>query len=818
MRSRIGLALLAAVLSTAARAAVVEEFKAEDWNGLAFTSDETGQFTHCSVYASYRNGSTLYISYETSDTWFFSVANESWKLSEGGSFAIKFKVDRGGQIEGTGTALGTTQIGLPVEADHPFVGQLQRGNELVISFQNQDYSFELSNSHKAMNAAQDCVQRHVALGTHSPITTSKPEAQPQESQQAQQAPAEEPAQPETSAADTSGTSSTDADKPAQASGEQQIFGPWTVAATEDEKKSFVNCTAYDVQGDDQLILSYFSDNIWTFGLYRTAWKLDTSQSYDLWYNVDGPADAQGATKHPVDAAEPTRIFFELNDNNLIDRIENGGTLNVQLRGVTGPAESYSYSLDQAHAAFDATRKCVADHSSGGSEAAATADDGTRTNGQTNESGQSTADTGQTASPTESENTPPPLPSLGTTKVEDLDVAGWSAAAFSLDDGTFTHCAIKAEYKNGATLGFALTIGGELVVTVEHGDWSLTTDSWVPISFTLKGDPPYSTSGQGQAVDAKIVMTNIGGVDDLGGTLKSAPVVEVQVEGKDLSFDTSDIGPAFDAISQCVAKYASVPTASGPQPPDETDLAAAEAPASSPQENVGRRVALVIGNSHYDAVATLPNPVRDAAAIAAALRRVGFQDVTLLQDLSKGAMERALVDFADNVQDADWAVIYFAGHGLEMDGENYLVPVDAELKQDRHVKLETVSLDELLEAVGGAKVLQLVILDACRDNPFLKHMTRTVASRSVNRGLARIEPGGAELVVFAARDGQVALDGEGDNSPLVTALLQHLEDPGIEINLLFRKVRDSVMAATDGAQQPFTYGSLPGTELFFVPRH
>jgi hypothetical protein len=228
------------MLSTAARAAVVEEFKAEDWDGLAFTSDETGQFTHCSVYASYRNGSTLYISYEASNNWFFSVANDTWKLTEGGNFAIKFKVDRRGQIEGTGTALGPTQIGLPVEPDHPFVGQLRRGNELVISFQNQDYAFELSNSNRAMNAAQDCVRRHVALGTHTPIMSRKPEAQPQESQQAQQAPADEPAQPETSTADNGGASSSDADKPAQASGEQQIFGPWTVTATEDENKNFVN--------------------------------------------------------------------------------------------------------------------------------------------------------------------------------------------------------------------------------------------------------------------------------------------------------------------------------------------------------------------------------------------------------------------------------------------------------------------------------------------------------------------------------------------------------------------------------------------------
>ena len=192
MRVASGWALLALfLLSPAARAAVVEEFKAEDWDGLAFTSDETGQFTHCSVYASYRNGSTLYISYEVGDSWFFSVANDSWNLTEGGSFAIRFRVDRRGEIEGTGTALAATQIGLPVERDHPFVRQLRRGNQLVISFQDKDYAFELSNSNRAMNAASDCVHRHVQLGTNTPIMSSNPEEPPptQESGQAQQQPA-----------------------------------------------------------------------------------------------------------------------------------------------------------------------------------------------------------------------------------------------------------------------------------------------------------------------------------------------------------------------------------------------------------------------------------------------------------------------------------------------------------------------------------------------------------------------------------------------------------------------------------------------------
>ena len=129
------------------------------------------------------------------------------------------------------------------------------------------------------------------------------------------------------------------DDPAVAAGDEQTFGPWVVAATNDGAGSFVNCTAYGMHGDDQLILSYFPDDAWTFGLYRAAWNLDTNQTYYLWYNVDGPADAEGVIKRPVEAAEPTRIFFEVSDlEDIIERMESGRTLNLQFRGLTGDAE------------------------------------------------------------------------------------------------------------------------------------------------------------------------------------------------------------------------------------------------------------------------------------------------------------------------------------------------------------------------------------------------------------------------------------------------------------------------------------------------
>lgn len=228
-----------------------------------------------------------------------------------------------------------------------------------------------------------------------------------------------------------------------------------------------------------------------------------------------------------------------------------------------------------------------------------------------------------------------------------------------------------------------------------------------------------------------------------------------------------------------------------------------------------RVALVIGNSGYAAVPALPNPKRDAGRVAAALRGAGFQSVTVLADAGRADLIAALNRFSEAAEQADWALVYFAGHGIEIGGANYLVPVDARLKSDRDIGDEAVPLDRVLQSIEAARKLRVVILDACRDNPFAGSMRRTIATRSVGRGLARIEPDGGTLVAFAAKHGQTALDGDGENSPFVEALARRLATPGVEINKLFRLVRDDVMAATDKRQEPFVYGSLPGEDFYFV---
>jgi len=237
----------------------------------------------------------------------------------------------------------------------------------------------------------------------------------------------------------------------------------------------------------------------------------------------------------------------------------------------------------------------------------------------------------------------------------------------------------------------------------------------------------------------------------------------------------------------------------------------------PPRGTEKRVALVIGNSGYKFVPALPNPRRDAEAIATSLRRVGFTSVVVKFDLSREQSMEALKAFASDADRADWAVVYFAGHGLEMGGVNYLVPVDAQLSVDRNVSFEALPLDQVLASVNGARKLRLVILDACRDNPFLKTMTRSLATRSVGRGLATIEPEGATLVAYAAKHGNVAEDGSSGNSPFVSALIKYVEQPGLEINLLFRKVRDEVLTATGRRQEPYIYGSLPSEAFYFKDR-
>jgi len=230
----------------------------------------------------------------------------------------------------------------------------------------------------------------------------------------------------------------------------------------------------------------------------------------------------------------------------------------------------------------------------------------------------------------------------------------------------------------------------------------------------------------------------------------------------------------------------------------------------------KRVALVIGNSAYVHASALRNPANDAHAIAELFKQVGFDEVALKLDLGFDGMRLALRDFGLRTRGAEVAVVYFAGHGLELGGENFLVPVDAVLKSASSVAFEAATLSAVLDAIRPASRLRLVILDACRSNPLAARMELAGGlTRSVPRGLGRIEPTGDVLVAYAAKAGTVAEDGKGRHSPYAEALLSTLATPGLDIRLLMGRVRDLVLAKTAGVQEPFVYGSLGGANVALV---
>jgi uncharacterized caspase-like protein len=223
---------------------------------------------------------------------------------------------------------------------------------------------------------------------------------------------------------------------------------------------------------------------------------------------------------------------------------------------------------------------------------------------------------------------------------------------------------------------------------------------------------------------------------------------------------------------------------------------------------------MIGNGRYAHVPDLVNPPNDAADLGALFTELGFE-VTRVGDADYDGLRRALDAFRDRAAEAEVAVIYFAGHGIEVDRTNHLLPVDAELRTLADVTFQAIPLDMVRAAAYPARRLSLVIVDACRNNPFQAQLQGE--TRALTRGLAVVRPHGQNnLVAFAAKEGTVAADGTGRNSPYAQALLAELGEPGVEIGKLFRRVRDRTLALTGGVQEPALYGSLSAAEFYFLP--
>jgi Caspase domain len=232
-----------------------------------------------------------------------------------------------------------------------------------------------------------------------------------------------------------------------------------------------------------------------------------------------------------------------------------------------------------------------------------------------------------------------------------------------------------------------------------------------------------------------------------------------------------------------------------------------------------RKALVIGNARYSQSGTLRNPANDARAITAVLKRLDFAASTGI-DLERNAMEDVLGDFERDIKNADVALLYYAGHGLQVNGHNYIIPVDADIQQEIHLKRRAFALDEILALMTRRATSSIVFLDACRDNPFARslmmgipsHARSTIVARS---GLAEISLARGVFVAFATAPDHVADDGTGDNSPFTEAVLKYIEEPNVSISDFLINVRTHVLQATDGRQEPWDQSSLR-TRFVFKP--
>jgi hypothetical protein len=231
----------------------------------------------------------------------------------------------------------------------------------------------------------------------------------------------------------------------------------------------------------------------------------------------------------------------------------------------------------------------------------------------------------------------------------------------------------------------------------------------------------------------------------------------------------------------------------------------------------KRVAFVVGNAAYKNVPQLPNPAIDAKSMARVLRNVGFE-VVEGSNLTRDAMTAKLLEFGKKSEGADVALFFYAGHGIAVNGANYLLPVDADLKSEMDVKLgAAINVDLTLEQTMADARVKLVFLDACRDNPFAAKIRSAKATRSVNvaSGLVEMTPGEGTLIAFATGPGQTALDGEAGTSPFTRALIANITQPGLEIQQAMTKVRAQVNDETNKAQLPWGHTNLTGT-VFLNP--
>jgi uncharacterized protein YraI len=339
----------------------------------------------------------------------------------------------------------------------------------------------------------------------------------------------------------------------------------------------------------------------------------------------------------------------------------------------------------------------------------------------------------------------------------------------------------------------LAISGDTFLSLRTGAGTENPE----IARLLEGTEVRMLTQQGAWVEVELTNGMRGWA--YGRYLEAPPTVASR---DPVSGDVPTIGPSSGQTSG--DQSAGVPPAAGPDLPDLSTLPP------------GKRVALVMGNSAYDYAPLLPNPKNDATRLMEALKRLGFT-VILGLDQGKTGMEGSIRGFVRALGDADVALFFYAGHAMQMDGKNYLIPVDAKLEDATAVDFETIELGTVLNYMNAPGRLSIALLDACRDNPLARKFRTLGTSRSsfVGRGLAAPEAGGGNILIgYATAPGDVALDGEGDNSPFTTALLKHMETPGLEIEIMMKRVKADVYAATRGSQSPW-HNSALRKEFYFI---
>jgi len=237
-------------------------------------------------------------------------------------------------------------------------------------------------------------------------------------------------------------------------------------------------------------------------------------------------------------------------------------------------------------------------------------------------------------------------------------------------------------------------------------------------------------------------------------------------------------------------------------------------AAAPIAQAEKRVALVVGNSAYQHAGRLANPANDAADVAAALKKLGFQVIEGF-DLDKAAFDRKVRDFAGALKGADAGVLFYAGHGMQVAGENYLVPIDAKAEDATALEFEMLRVAMIHRIMEQQTNTNILFLDACRDNPLARNLARGMGTRStdVGSGLARIESGVGTLISFSTQPGNVALDGAGRNSPFAGALVKQLNSSADDLGAMLITVRNDVMKETQRKQVPWENSALEG-DFFF----